>query len=77
MLASFLNVEQTVTKVFNLFTAASGTDPELEFTVKPRIISRLFNTLGLNSGIIFPGSVVRHVTGNDKDYLRKIPRVVW
>jgi hypothetical protein len=21
--------------------------------------------------------VVRHVTGNDKDYLRKIPRVVW
>ncbi len=20
---------------------------------------------------------VRHVTGNDKDYLRKIPRVVW
>ncbi len=22
-------------------------------------------------------SIVRHVTGNDKDYLRKIPRVVW
>ena len=22
-------------------------------------------------------STVRHVTGNDKDYLRKIPRVVW
>ncbi len=22
-------------------------------------------------------SVVRHVTGNDKDYLRLIPRVVW
>ncbi len=22
-------------------------------------------------------TVVRHVTGNDKDYLRKIPRVVW
>jgi hypothetical protein len=21
--------------------------------------------------------VVRHVTGNDEDYLRKIPRVVW
>ncbi len=21
--------------------------------------------------------VVQHVTGNDKDYLRKIPRVVW
>jgi hypothetical protein len=21
--------------------------------------------------------IVRHVTGNDKDYLRKIPRVVW
>jgi hypothetical protein len=21
--------------------------------------------------------LVRHVTGNDKDYLRKIPRVVW
>ncbi len=23
------------------------------------------------------GAAVRHVTGNDKDYLRKIPRVVW
>jgi hypothetical protein len=22
-------------------------------------------------------TTVRHVTGNDKDYLRKIPRVVW
>ena len=22
-------------------------------------------------------STVRHVTGNDEDYLRKIPRVVW
>ncbi len=22
-------------------------------------------------------AIVRHVTGNDKDYLRKIPRVVW
>ncbi len=26
---------------------------------------------------IFRFTVVRHVTGNDKDYLRKIPRVVW
>ncbi len=28
---------------------------------------------------VLPGGVadVRHVTGNDKDYLRKIPRVVW
>jgi hypothetical protein len=43
VLASFLNVEQTVNKFFKLFTAASVTDPELEFTVKPRIISRLFN----------------------------------
>ena len=22
-------------------------------------------------------NVVQHVTGNDKDFLRKIPRVVW
>ncbi len=32
------------------------------------------------SSIIDPPSLwvtVRHVTGNDKDYLRKIPRVVW
>ncbi len=26
---------------------------------------------------IFTYISVRHVTGNDKDYLRKIPRVVW
>ncbi len=26
---------------------------------------------------VFCNESVRHVTGNDKDYLRKIPRVVW
>jgi hypothetical protein len=29
------------------------------------------------NGKFFTVPVVRHVTGNDKDYLRKIPRVVW
>ncbi len=31
--------------------------------------------LQLGSRVII--NTVRHVTGNDKDYLRKIPRVVW
>jgi hypothetical protein len=35
------------------------------------------NILHIYSNIIHLGMVVRHVTGNDKDYLRKIPRVVW
>jgi hypothetical protein len=26
---------------------------------------------------VYTLTIVRHVTGNDKDYLRKIPRVVW
>ncbi len=30
-----------------------------------------------NLRYFFDSYVVRHVTGNDKDYLRKIPRVVW
>ncbi len=29
-----------------------------------------------DSRMIITG-VVRHVTGNDKDFLRQIPRVVW
>ncbi len=28
-------------------------------------------------GVLFKVTPVRHVTGWDKDYLRKIPRVVW
>ncbi len=31
----------------------------------------------LHSAIAKGTTVVRHVTGNDKDYLRLIPRVVW
>jgi hypothetical protein len=52
-----------------------------------RILKRILLTF-LSSGILkFVGirlpiqtslfNLVRHVTGNDKDYLRKIPRVVW
>ncbi len=34
-----------------------------------------YGTCSYGTGIANP--CVRHVTGNDKDYLRKIPRVVW
>ncbi len=33
--------------------------------------------LSEKNNLIQLGGTVRHVTGNDKDYLRKIPRVVW
>jgi hypothetical protein len=44
----------------------------LRFKINLITVSRVPFT----SEIIFL-QYVRHVTGNDKDYLRKIPRVVW
>ncbi len=42
-------------------------------------MAKIFKLKNFNYFVWTPlGSrVVRHVTGNDKDYLRKIPRVVW
>ncbi len=43
------------------------------FLYESRYSSKVINVRHTESNRV----VVRHVTGNDKDYLRKIPRVVW
>jgi hypothetical protein len=55
----------------------------LDYNLKERFLSFLSTRVtsvgktGEEKKIEFAILSVRHVTGNDKDYLRKIPRVVW
>jgi hypothetical protein len=57
-------LQGNIQKKFTFLVASSFVDPDPDLVSSDPDLYRSIN-------------IVRHVTGWDKDYLRKIPRVVW
>jgi hypothetical protein len=60
----------------NFFDLKSSLNPQINIDLEP-LKGFLINFFGSYHPLIYLNISVWHVTGNDKDYLRKIPRVVW
>ncbi len=50
--------------------------PTSRVSIHPLFASPFIISLNIKDTLLAT-AYVRHVTGNDEDYLRKIPRVVW